>query len=168
MKKRGLFVAVAVLFTASAWAQENSAEKIFKEYAGNGECTTLTVNKNVLNLVADLKSEEPEVRKFIAGLENVKILASEKTLSRDSFNELSGKLSGTYDEWMTVNQKDEQVRFLVKREGDVIKELVLLTNGGEGESAMIIVKGKISMRELMKMKNGAGDNKGELAFLMDL
>ncbi len=62
MKKRGLLVVVAVLLTTAVWAQENSAEQIFKEYAGNEECTTLTVNKNVLHLVADLKSEEPEVK----------------------------------------------------------------------------------------------------------
>ena len=158
---------MAVLFGTAVFGQENPAEQIFKKVAGAGECTTLTVNKNVLKLAAGLQKDEPEVQQFLSGLESVKILAAGKKVNDAGYKEMIRRLSADYDELMRVDENDGQVIFLMKQDGEVIRELLLLANG-EDENAMIIVRGEIRLQELMQMKKESANGKNGLAFLMDL
>ncbi len=168
MKKRGLLLVAAVMMTAMVFGQSKDAEQVFKAYAGAGNCTVLTVPKGALRLVASLQEDdEPEVKAFLNSLQSVKIVAAERGMTRDQYAKMLKGLEGTYEELMTVDKKDEQVKFLMRQEGDVIRELVLLAGEGD-EGALIIVKGKIRLDDLMKMKEDTRNGKGGLAFLTDL
>jgi hypothetical protein len=164
MKKRGLLLMMAVMITALVSAQQKSAEEVFKAYAGKGNCTVLTIPKGAIRLAASLQEEdEPEVKEFLEGISSVKILAVDGRGNQALFGDVVRTLSKNYEELMTVDKGDEQVKFLMRQEGDVIKELLLLT-GEEDESAMIIVRGEIRMKDLARMKRSTAHG-GGLAFL---
>ena len=168
MKKKGLLLVAAVMMTAMVFGQSKNAEQVFKKYAGPQNCTVLTVPKGAIRLAASLQEEdEPEVKAFLNSLESVKIVAAEKGMNKDLYGEVLNSLKGSYEELMTVEKEGEQVRFLMRQEGDVIRELVLLA-GEEDEGALIIVKGKINIDDLVKMKEETSNGKGGLAFLTDL
>ena len=163
MKKRGLLLVLAVMITALVSAQQKSAEEVFRAYAGKDNCTVLTIPKGAIRLAASLQEEdEPEVKEFLEGISSVKILAADAG-DRDFYGKVLNTLSEQYEELMTVDKGDEQVKFLMRQQGDVIKELVLLT-GESDESALIIVRGDIRLKDITRMKSRTAHG-GGLPFL---
>jgi hypothetical protein len=166
MKKQGLLLVVAVMITVAVSAQKKSAEDVFKTYAGKGNCTVLTIPKGAITLAASLQEEDdPEVKAFLDGINSVKILAADAG-NTAFLGKVLGALGDSYEELMTVEKGNEQVKFLIRQEEDLVKELVLLT-GEKGESAMIIVRGDIRLKDIARMKSSTEKGRG-LAFLTEL
>jgi hypothetical protein len=164
MKKRGLLFVLAVMITVAVSAQK-SAEDVFKTYAGKGNCTVLTIPKGAISLAASLQEEDdPEVKAFLDGINSVKILAADAG-NTAFYGKVLGALGDSYEELMTVEKGNEQVKFLIRQEGDLVKELVLLT-GERKESAMIIVRGDIRLKDIARMKSST-EKGGGLAFLTE-
>ncbi len=155
MKKRGLFIAVAVLLTASVWAQENVADQLFEKYAGRDGFTTVHITKGMFNLVSQLDSEDKDAAALMNGLESVNILAMDNDQNGntgvDFYNEVVRDLPVKgYDELMAVQGKDEKVKIVARTEAGYIRELLLLV-GGKDDNAMIDIRGIIDMKQIAEL-----------------
>jgi hypothetical protein len=159
--KRTILAAVTMLLLTSTHilnAQSSSAIALFDKYGGKDGYTTVSISKELFGMFADLDAEDPdlaEVKAMMEQLEGIKILMYETESDGDSElarfkNEVTGLQVEGYTELMVVKQTGEEVKFLSKKKGDKIGELLLIINGDK-EAGFIVINGMIDMNTIGKL-----------------
>lgn len=148
--KKLLLGLLLVILPVLTFAQ-NPVEKVFDKYSGKDGVTTITVNKQLFKMMSQFETKEQEL-KVLENLEFIKILAIEDSiLNREFYDQVNSKLEQLdYEELMNIKGNTENVKFLVKQQEDVIKELVMLA-GEKSESALIYIKGNIKLEDISKI-----------------
>lgn len=166
MKKLALSLLV-VLVPIFAIGQNTAVEKLFDKYGGQDGFTTVTINKGLFKMVAQLDDDDEDLQ-ALSGMESIKILAIEDESNVSGVNfykEVRSQLkTADYEELMTVNSSDSDVVFLVNQQGDVIKELILLVGGNGDDNALIYIAGNIRMKDVAKIAKtmGVDDDGGHM------
>lgn len=159
--KRTILTAITMLFLTSTQllnAQSSSAIALFDKYGGKDGYTTVSISKDLFGMFADMDSDDPdmvEVKAMMEQLEGIKILMYETEADGDAeltrFRGEVGKLQVEgFNELMVVKQTGEEVKFLAKKKGDKIGELLLLINGDK-EAGFIVITGTIDMNTIGKL-----------------
>lgn len=158
MKKLFLFIVLTIAVT-TIYGQK-SIDALFAKYAGNEGFTTLTINGNLLKLFSCLDSNNES--SMPADIGEIRILTQEdKNIHVENFYDMVIKdidLS-LYEEFMRVKEVGQDVRMLVRTEGENFKEFLLIS-GGE-DNALIQIKGNMSFEEAQKFSKDAKKNHGE-------
>lgn len=159
--KRLISIAVAVLFTITISAQ-SSIDKLFSKYQGQEGFTTVTINGNMLHLLADIsEDEDDEIMQFANKFNSIRILAQEDDdLAVGSFYDIviDEVNKGGYEEMVTINSSGNDVKILVKSDGKVFKEFLLIAGGDE--NAIIQIKGNLTYKEVKTMTESVQDGEG--------
>ncbi len=165
MKKLVLILLVA-LVPALTFAQNSAVEKLFAKYGGQDGFTTVSINGNLIKMIAQMSDDEE--MDALNGITTIKILAQEDARASNFYDEVMGDLKrSNYEELMTVNSDDEDVIFLVKKDGDIISEFLLVV-GGEDENALIYIGGKLKMSDLASLGKNMNLDSDALAHLEHL
>jgi hypothetical protein len=109
-------------------------------------------------MFADMDAEDPdmaEVKAMMEQLEGIKILMYESEAVGDAelarFKGEVGKLQVEgFSELMVVKSTGEEVKFLAKKKGDKIGELLLVINSDK-EAGFIVITGTIDMNTIGKL-----------------
>ncbi len=161
MKK--IFLLVVIMITATAVYAQKSIDALFEKYAGKDGFTTVTINGNLLKLAACL--DENEEGSMPSDITEIRILTQEdENMKVENFYDLVIKdidLS-LYEEFMTVKESGQDMRMLVRTEGNQFKEFLLIA-GGE-DNALIQIKGNMSLDEARKFSRDAEKNHGAKLF----
>jgi hypothetical protein len=160
MKRTILAILTMVLLSSSQFAnaQNSSAVALFDKYGGKDGYTTVSISKELFGMFASMDSSDPdmqEVKAMMEQLEGIKILMYEADASENSelvkFRGEVAKLQVEgYSELMVVKQTGEEVKFLSKKKGDKIGELLLVINGDK-EAGFISITGTIDMNTIGKL-----------------
>ena len=140
--KKLLWTLVFLAIIPALYAQR-SIDDLFRKYAGKDGFVTVTVNGNLLRM---FKSDEME--HWPGKVTEVRILVQEdESLKVENFYDLVMKELDVkdYEEYMRIKNSDEDLRMLVKTDGNTIREF-LLVGGGE-DNLLIQVKGKMTFQE---------------------
>lgn len=126
---------------------QRSIDRLFEKYADNDGFVTFTISGNLLNL---LKSDENEwnENRWPDKITEIRILVQEdEKKSVENFYDLvkSDLDSRDYEEFMTVKKSDQDLKMLVRIDGDIIKEFLLI--GGGEDNFIIQAKGSITIKE---------------------
>lgn len=149
--KRLISIAAALLFTLSLSAQ-SSIDKLFNKYQGHNGFTTITVNGNMLKLLASIDDEDDEFMRFADKFTSVRILAQDDDgMEVESFYDMviDEVNKGGYDEMVSINSSGDDVKILVKTDGKVFKEFLLIAGGSD--NAIIQIKGNLTYDEVKSM-----------------
>jgi hypothetical protein len=150
-----LFVFIVLTITATLAYGQKSIDDLFEKYAGRDGFTTVTINGNLLKLAHCLGSNDDE-NSLPASITEIRVLAQEdKGMKVDNFynlviNDINLK---NYDEFMRVKKSDQDLRMLVRSEGNKFKEFLLIA-GGEN-NALIQIKGNMTYAEAKKFAKDA-------------
>jgi hypothetical protein len=158
MKKLLLFIVLAI--TANHLSGQKSIDALFDKYAGKDGFTTVTINGNLLKLAA-LMDDDNSDNALPENLTEIRILTQEdKTMNVENFYDLVIKDLDLdkYEEFMRVKESGQDVRMLVRTEGDRFKEFLLIA-GGE-DNALIQIKGNMTLKEARKFSEDAKKNHG--------
>jgi hypothetical protein len=158
MKK--LFLILAVTITSTLIYGQKSIDALFERYAGRDGFTTVTINGNLLKLAASL-SDDDEINSIPAEITEIRILAQEDNdVKVDNFYDLiiKGIDTNNYDEFMRVKESDQDLRMLVRSEGNRIKEFLLIAGGDN--NAVIQIKGNMTYHEARKFCDQAKKDHG--------
>jgi len=142
MKK--LLVFIVLTITATLVYGQKSIDNLFERYAGKDGFTTVTINGNLLKL-AHCFGDNDNDNSIPVDIMEIRILAQEdKSMKVENFydmviNDIDLK---NYDEFMRVKKSDQDLRMLVRSEGNKFKEFLLIA-GGE-DNALIQVKGNMT------------------------
>ncbi len=158
MKK--LFVLMVLTMTATLGFGQKSIDDLFERYAGKDGFTTVTINGNLLKLFHGFSDDSVDAE-LPATINEIRILAQEdKNLHVDNFynlviNDIDLK---NYDEFMRVKNSNENLRMLVRSEGNRFREFLLIA-GGE-DNAVIQVKGNMTYEDARKFSKEAEKDHG--------
>lgn len=159
--KRTILAALTMLLLMSAQllnAQNSSALALYDKYGGKEGYTTVSISKELFGMFAEMDTEDPdmqEVKAMMEQLDGIKILmyetddAANAELSAFKAEVTKLQVEG-YTELMVVKQTGEEVKFLSKKKGDKIGELLLVING-EKEAGFITITGTIDMATIGKL-----------------
>jgi hypothetical protein len=157
--KRVLWIISFFALFSSAFGQK-SIDALFKRYAGKEGFVTVTFNGNLLKLVRCLDDDMD--RNCLPGdITELRILVQEdEHMEAVNFYELVMKdIDLTdYDEFMRVKKAGQDLRMLVRSQGDRFKEF-LLVSGGE-DNFIIQIKGNMTFQEAEKFSSDAKKKKG--------
>ncbi len=145
--KRVLLFGLLTLYAAISSGQK-SLDRLFDKYAGIDGFVSVTVSGNLLKL---FDCNDNDDFKLPASVTQIRILAQEgDNTSPEDFGKMimSDMDLGMYDELMRIKESHQDLRMLVRSEGNKIKEFLLIA-GGE-DNAIIQVKGEMSFKEARK------------------
>ena len=153
MKK--LFVIFALMITGTFLYGQKSIDDLFEKYAGKDGFTTVTVNGGLLKL-AHIFGDNDDESSIPSHVTEIRILTQEdKNMSVDNFYKMviNDIDLNKYDEFMRVKSSDQDVRMLVRSEGKVFREFLLIA-GGE-DNALIQIKGNLTYEDAKKISEDA-------------
>jgi hypothetical protein len=156
--KRLLFLTVLIITASDLYAQK-SIDALFEKYAGRDGFVTLSISGNLLKLAClnDDDNDNPIPSKIT----EIRILAQEDdNMKVENFYDLVIKdlNLNDYEEFMRVKESDQDLRMLVRSEGNKFKEFLLIA-GGE-DNALIQIKGSMTFKEAKKFSDDAKKNNG--------
>lgn len=157
--KRFLVIIILTITATFAYSQK-SIDDLFERYAGKDGFTTVTINGNLLKLAHCLGDNDDE-KSFPANITEIRVLAQEdKSMNVENFynlviNDIDLK---NYDEFMRVKKSDQDLRMLVRSEGNKFKEFLLIAGGTD--NALIQVKGSMTYEDAKKFSKDAEKDHG--------
>ncbi|MEX0987637.1 MAG: DUF4252 domain-containing protein [Bacteroidales bacterium] len=154
--KKLIIVLFITAVTSSIYAQ-SAVDKIFNKYAGQEGYTTVVINSFMFKFLSNIETTDPEYESFkkaTSGIESIRILTQDGGSSKPFGNELLTILPRKeYQELMVVKESKEEVVFLVREEGGVIREFLLVVSG-KGEDALIVITGVIDLESISSLTKG--------------
>jgi len=157
MKK--IFLILTVLMIASGVYAQKSIDSLFDKYAGKDGFTTITINGSLLKYATCL--DESDEGSLPANLSEIRILTQEDPdMKVENFYDLviaEIDLS-LYEEFMRVKESNQDLRMLVRAEGNMFKEFLLI--GGGEDNVLIQIKGSMSLEEARKFSQDTKGNHG--------
>ena len=151
MKKLLSIALLLTLFTAT-YAQK-SIDALFSRYSGKDGFVTLTLSGNLLKLACQLDNDNEE-NALPAEITEIRILAQEdEGLDVENFFDLVSRETSLkeYEEFMSVKESRQDIRMLVRSEGNRFKEFLLI-GGGDG-NFVIQIKGDMTYKEARKLSS---------------
>jgi hypothetical protein len=157
---KNLVWTIALLILSASLSAQKSIDALFEKYAGKDGFVTVSLNGNLLKLAA-LLDDDKTSGSIPRNLTQIRILAQEdENIRVDNFydlviNDLDLK---SYEEFMEVKSYDSDVRMLVRTEGDILKEFLLIVGGKD--NALIQIKGDMTFDEAKKFAEDAKKGHG--------
>ena len=159
MKK--IFLFAILLISGTIVSGQKSIDDLFDRYGGKDGFTTVTINGNLLKLARCLDNDNDSDEALPENITTIIILAQDdKNLRVDNFYDMVIKDIDLkdYDEFMRVKDSENNMRMLVRVDGNRFKEFLLIV-GGE-DNALIQIKGDMSLKEAKKFSEDAKKKHG--------
>ena len=148
--KRIITPLALLVFTISLSAQ-SSIDKLFDKYQGKDGFVTVTVSGNFLKMIGEFDDDD-EFLKNADQIAIIRILAQEDdNMQVDNFYDMVMEEldKGGYEEMVRVNSSDSDLKIMVKAEGKIYTEFLVVA-GGE-DNAIIQIKGKLTEKVIKEM-----------------
>jgi len=139
-----------------AVAQSAPVSKIFDKYNGKEGYTTVIVTKAMFDLFETVSSDasDKDFKDITSKLNSIRILAVDSEAIAGKGNEFYREMmrlfpSSEYDELMTINDGGEEIKFLIRKKGEEIVELVMVAGGSD--PCLIDLDGNINLKQVSKL-----------------
>lgn len=160
MKKltlKSLMIAL-VMLPIMVSAQSSSIDKLFDKYSGEEGFTSVNISKSMFAFFAKLEGigddDFSEMQEVIDNLNGLKILSCDSRNSErleDFRNEINRMLKrNDFEELMVMKENNNEVKFMIKNEGDDIIELLLIA-GEDDDLAIISFFGIIDLQAISRL-----------------
>jgi hypothetical protein len=158
MKK--LIISITFCWLAIAiHAQSNPIDEMFNKYSEKEGFTVVTISGKMFSMFANLDEEKNDADNVITKLKSIRILSVEDTLLNVNLNfytELSKKLDlSVYEDLMLVKEGKDITRFLIRQNGNIISELLIVIGGPSGNS-LISIKGDLNLKNISELSKSVG------------
>ncbi len=135
-------------------AQNTAVEQLFAKYADRDGYTTVSISKAMFSLFASETESKDEFNQAVKGLESIRILAPDSATAHkvklNFYNEISKSFpAAQYEELMSVKEKDQVFKMLIRKKGDLITEFLMI--GGGNDNVLIYITGNINLKSISKL-----------------
>lgn len=158
MKFRSFLMLLGFLCLAAvgANAQADAISKYFEQYLDDERFTVVYISPKMFQMIDKLNFElddyeTKEIAEVVSDLRGLRILTAEEG-GRKFYEEAMRKINTTeYEVLMTVrNKAEDDVQFLIKDEGNVVNELLMVVGGDDNFILMSFV-GNIDLEKVAKL-----------------
>jgi len=167
INKKLILSVATVAMTFSVMAQD-AIDRYFSKYADNPEFTSITISSKMFGLFSNIETDDPdnkEVLDAMKDLTGIRIITSDDSDSKEDYQKAINEVGGEYEVLMSVDEKDEKVRFFVREESGQIAELFMIV-GGEGNLFLMSISGIIDLEKMSKISKNM--NIGGMDYLENL
>lgn len=153
--KKLMIGAVMLIFSIAAYAQNDAIAKFFTKYQNDESFSQVTISGKMFSMMANLDGDTPEEKAMISSISKIKGLKilskSEARNSRELYKEaISMVPTNSFEELMSIRDKDKDMKFFTKEAGGKISELVMVMGGNE-EFMVLTLFGEIDLKEISKI-----------------
>ncbi|MEP2025811.1 MAG: DUF4252 domain-containing protein [Reichenbachiella sp.] len=154
--KKLIIIMIAVAGSFSSMAQDNAISKYFTSFSADTSFTKVTVTSKMFSLFTEIEGEdeaEKEVLEALSKLKGIKALINEdpkdsKALYANAIKSIDKDKS--YEVLMSVEGSDENIKFMVRDQGSVINELLMIVSGDD-EFLIMSLFGEIDLKQIAKL-----------------
>ncbi|GCC52374.1 DUF4252 domain-containing protein [Chryseotalea sanaruensis] len=138
------------------FGQTDAISKFFAKYQNDESFSNVTVSSKMFSLFTNMDvetAEDKEVVEAISKIKGLRILAKEdarnaRDLYKEAFTLIPMK---DYEELMTVRDKDQDMKFLIKDDGKgKISELIMIM-GGTTDFMIMTLYGEIDLKQVSRI-----------------
>jgi hypothetical protein len=158
MKKITIYLLVSFLCLTgvNVQAQSNAISKHFSQFQRDTSFTKVTVTSRMFSLFTEIEADdadEAQILEAMAKLKGIKAIVKNKSENSKKmyFDAIETiEKDGGYEELMTVEDAGENVQFMIREEGDVINELLMII-GGNNQFMVMTLYGEIDLNSIAKL-----------------
>lgn len=154
--KKILVALLLIMSSVIANAQNSAVDQLFAKYSDRDGFTTVSISKAMFSLFASEKESKDEFNQAVRGLESIRILAPDSAIQAQMkgklnfYNEICKSLPiAQYEELMSVKEKDQVFKMLIRRKGSAITEFLMI--GGGNDNVLICITGNIDLKSISKL-----------------
>lgn len=155
MKKLLLLPVLVMAFALHAQAQDDAIQKFFSNYMEDDRFSRVYISPKMMQMAGGfLKSNATEgddsddLGTLISKVRGVRILSSDEVDGLAFYNEAMSTLTkNKYEELMDVQDKDSSLKFMVREEGGMVKELLMISGDSE-DFSLLSMLGNFTYEEL--------------------
>lgn len=165
--KNTLSTVLALVICISVLQAQDAIDKYFNQYTESPDFTSIVMSSKMFELFANIQTESADNADFkeaIKGLRGIRILSYDRNDFPDAkvidYKNALKKVGAEYEVLMSIDDKDEKLRFYILENNDEIKELFMIV-GGKGNLFLMSLVGDIDlarMSRLSKKMNIGGMN----------
>ncbi len=166
MKKLLLIFALIFSHFFNVNAQKEKLDMLFDKYQESEGVTSIKIAKPMFSMLGKLNIDDDDlsqIKPILNKINGLKILIIENPGSEDKkqlnvFQNLQSDISNSiknmkYEELITVNSRDNKIKFLSSDAKNGVLDNLLLSINSEGNTVLMMLDGKISMDDVNKMVN---------------
>ncbi len=149
--KRIILTVFIAAFAVLLYGQRNSADDFFNRYSGMDGYNSVIINGNLFGLFR-IFDDDPDLENLDQKVTSIRILSRERDTepSHEFISDIRNIVKrGGYEELMSLRNSEDDVRFLVKTHGDIIKELLIVASGDD--DAVIQIKGRLTRDDVSRI-----------------
>lgn len=152
-----LLVAPLLLLGAGAFAQEDAIGQFFGKYVDDPRFTVISVSPRMFRLLskANWDTIPGDLKQTVTRLHSLRVLSTGTTPEHFFKEALTLIDHKQYEDLVTVRSNKDNVRFMVKENGDKISELLMIAADEDGFTLMSFV-GDIDLDKLSRLSTDMG------------
>ena len=156
MKKLGILLAMLWGFSLPAFAQEDAIQKFFSKYMEDERFSRVYISPKMMQMAggflknnAGTDKEAEELGALITKIRGIRILSSTEVDGSSLYKDVMSTLSkNSYEDLMDVQDAMSSLKFMVREEGGLIKELLMVSGEKSGEFTLISMLGSFTYKDL--------------------
>lgn len=152
MKSFILSLFIIISTAVASMAQNDAITKYFNKYVDDTKFSAVYISPKMFQMVSKIEIEdmEPEVQEVIRSMKGLRILHTEQNTLALYAEAMKTIPTSEYEVLLTARENGENVRFLVKDNGDIVEELLMIV-GGEKNFALMSFIGNIDLKKIGKL-----------------
>ena len=156
MKHRYLILTICLLSNSIIFAQ-TTFKNLFDKYENEDDVTIISISKSMFNLIpGNISKADVDLQNILPKIESLLMITSEKSSVKEKmaldFKSLIEK-NKNYEELMRVRDGKSNIIFNAKKEGDIIKEFIMLIND-ETDFVAIQILGNFTLEDIQQITKG--------------
>ena len=153
MKIKYLLLIICLLGSSITFAQNNTFKRLFDKYENEDDVTIVSISKAMFKMIpGNINTGNVDINNIVPKIESMLLISSDKSNIREKmqseFKSLTDK--NNYEELMRVKDGKSNVTFNARKQGDTIKELIMLISGNDNFVAIQIL-GNFTIDDIQKI-----------------
>ena len=152
-----LLVVPMLLLCAGAFAQDDAIGQFFGKYVDDPRFTVISVSPRMFRLLSKVNWDTipSDLKQTVTRLHSLRVLSTSTTPEHFFKEALTLIDHKQYEDLITVRSNKDNLRFMVRENGDKISELLMIAVGDDGFTLMSFV-GDIDLDKLSRLSTEMG------------
>jgi len=165
MKKKilSILLIAIIIIPFGLIAQDSPIDIIIKKYGDEDGFTTVVITEEMFALFANIETDEEseDFNNVMKGLKSIKIITFDNSeyekAQLNFYMSLQEDLtSEEYTELMSIKEKDQDVKFFIRKlKSGKIGEMIMVS-GGEGDNTLISIQGELDLNDMSDLSHSLG------------
>ncbi|WP_192348068.1 DUF4252 domain-containing protein [Algoriphagus sp. Y33] len=155
MQKFLLIPLLVFAFVIKAQAQDDAIQRFFSKYMDDDRFSRVYISPKMMQMAggflknnAGTDKDSEDLGSLILKVKGIRILSSSEVDGLTFYKEAMGKLSqNKYEDLMIVQDKESSLKFMVREEGGLVKELMMIS-GEKGDFTLLSMLGNFTYEDL--------------------